>query len=191
MVDITCILPSQLKLLFFFSSLTNPSITEASLMWCCANNDLFGLQTKEVGSETHFLGQSEITTHFGLGSETGNVNVKVTWPGGLFVVALTDVQPNTRIRVVKPRLVCACNIKLSYNGKRETKAPLLYAIPCFIHSYLYLFYLYLFVCSRQLDSKQSTSFNNLTVCSTLQIIAIEKQVHSKYIINLIKYPHEC
>lgn len=83
----------------------------------------------------------------------------------------------------------ACNIKLLHNGKRETKAPLLYTISCFIHSSLYLFYLHLFVCSRQLDSKQSTSFNNLTVCSTLQIIAIEKQVHSKYIINLIKYPH--
>ncbi|XP_031572884.1 uncharacterized protein LOC116306893 [Actinia tenebrosa] len=98
------------------------------------------IQTKEVGSDTHFLGQSEITTHFGLGSESGNVDVKVTWPGGLFEVTVTDVQPNRRIRVMKPSL--------------------------------------------QLGGKQSTSFKNLTVCSTLRIIAIEKQPsHATVVIN--------
>ncbi|KAK3733354.1 hypothetical protein QZH41_013682 [Actinostola sp. cb2023] len=60
------------------------------------------LQTQEIGSNTHFLGQSELTAHFGLGSNNGNVTVRVTWPPASFEVILTDVRPNRKIRVHRP-----------------------------------------------------------------------------------------
>ncbi len=41
-------------------------------------------QMREMGTSTHFLGQSELTAHFGLGSRSPDPvhSVKVTWPGG-------------------------------------------------------------------------------------------------------------
>ena len=39
--------------------------------------------------------------HFGLGSNSGNVTVKVTWPSNL-MVTYVNVTPNTRLRVVQP-----------------------------------------------------------------------------------------
>ncbi|XP_073248167.1 uncharacterized protein [Porites lutea] len=58
-------------------------------------------QTQQIGSSTHFLGQSSVVAHFGLGSNSGNVTVKVTWPSNL-MVTYVNVTPNTRLRVVQP-----------------------------------------------------------------------------------------
>lgn len=61
-------------------------------------------QTQEIGSSTHFLGQSSLSAHFGLGRDSGNVTVRVTWTSAPLQVTYTDVPPNTRLRVIKPSL---------------------------------------------------------------------------------------
>lgn len=59
-------------------------------------------QTQEIGSSTHFLGQSSLSAHFGLGRDSGNVTVKVTWPSASLHVTYIDVPPYTRLKVVRP-----------------------------------------------------------------------------------------
>jgi len=59
------------------------------------------IQVREVGTSTHFLGQSELTAHFGLLPGTGNVaSLQVAWPSGQLQI-LTDVTRNTTITVVE------------------------------------------------------------------------------------------
>lgn len=60
------------------------------------------LQTQEIGSSTHYLGQSSHAAHFGLGQDSGNVTVKVRWPYVKMDVTYTNVTPNTRLRVLQP-----------------------------------------------------------------------------------------
>ena len=60
------------------------------------------MQTQEIGSSTHFLAQSEITAHFGLGSSTSNVTVHVTWPSVGSEIYINNVPVNTRLQVVQP-----------------------------------------------------------------------------------------
>ena len=59
-------------------------------------------QTQEIGSSTHFLGQSEMAAHFGLGRDGANVTVHVEWPADNKQMTYRDVPPNTRLRVVRP-----------------------------------------------------------------------------------------
>lgn len=66
----------------------------------------FFFQTQEIGSSTHYLGQSSVAAHFGLGPDGGNVTVKVMWPASGMDVTYTDVIPNTRIRVIRPERYC-------------------------------------------------------------------------------------
>lgn len=65
--------------------------------------DLAFSQTQEIGSSTHFLGQSEMTAHFGLGRDDNNVTVRVRWPAVGIQITYADVPPNTRLRVVLPQ----------------------------------------------------------------------------------------
>ncbi|KAL9953645.1 hypothetical protein ACROYT_G041095 [Oculina patagonica] len=58
-------------------------------------------QVQEIGSSTHFLGQSSRAAHFGLGRNSGQVTVNVTWPSGV-TITYSDVPPDTRLRVVHP-----------------------------------------------------------------------------------------
>ena len=52
----------------------------------------------EVGSRTHFLGQSEIVCHFGVG-EFNRVNITVHWPRFGKKVSFRDVEVNQLLRV--------------------------------------------------------------------------------------------
>ncbi|XP_020605845.1 thyroid peroxidase-like [Orbicella faveolata] len=58
-------------------------------------------QTQEIGSSTHFLGQSSRVAHFGLGRNSGQVTVHVKWLSGV-TVTYSDVPPDTRLRVLQP-----------------------------------------------------------------------------------------
>ena len=59
-------------------------------------------QTQEIGSNTHYLGQSEITAHFGLGFRSKNVTLVVRWPARNIHVKYVQVPPNTKLRIVRP-----------------------------------------------------------------------------------------
>ncbi len=59
-------------------------------------------QTREVGSASHFLGQSERVAHFGLGRDVDRVaEVEVHWPSGRNV-RLTDVPARQTLLLVEP-----------------------------------------------------------------------------------------
>lgn len=54
---------------------------------------------REVNASSHFLAQSEIAAHFGLGSLDGTIDqIKIVWPTGK-VAFLSDVAPNQRLTV--------------------------------------------------------------------------------------------
>lgn len=58
-------------------------------------------QVREVGTSTHFLGQSERTAHFGLRPGTGSVaEVKINWPSGKEQI-LTNVARNSTLTVTE------------------------------------------------------------------------------------------
>ena len=57
-------------------------------------------QLREIGVRSHFLGQSEITEHFGLGSEIESVDrITIRWPVSGKVTVLENVPANTTIVV--------------------------------------------------------------------------------------------
>ena len=57
-------------------------------------------QLREIGARSHFLGQSELTEHFGLGTGRGAVaEVRVEWPASGSVTVLHDVPANSTIVV--------------------------------------------------------------------------------------------
>ncbi|MGF1465957.1 MAG: CRTAC1 family protein [Sandaracinaceae bacterium] len=59
-------------------------------------------QLRELGSVTHFQGQSEPVAHFGLGASMKVVDtVEVRWPSGR-VSVLHDVEADRRLRIVEP-----------------------------------------------------------------------------------------
>jgi hypothetical protein len=59
-------------------------------------------QVREIGSVSHFLGQSERVAHFGLGPGTGPVpRVVVWWPSGL-AQEFAEVARNTTLVAVEP-----------------------------------------------------------------------------------------
>jgi hypothetical protein len=59
------------------------------------------IQIREIGTSTHFLGQSELTAHFGLAPGAGPVAiVKIVWPTGQ-VQNLTDVARNSTLMVIE------------------------------------------------------------------------------------------
>lgn len=59
-------------------------------------------QTSMIGSKTHFLGQSEIIAHFGLGTSNETVAVDVYWPTSKKRMTLNDVAVNQVLRIVEP-----------------------------------------------------------------------------------------
>ena len=62
-------------------------------------------QVREIGVGNHFLGQSERTAHFGLGTGTVPVHkVTIVWPSGQ-TQEFTDVARNTTLVAVEPALV--------------------------------------------------------------------------------------
>lgn len=59
-------------------------------------------QLREMGSVTHFLGQSERVAHFGLGRGVTRVaEVEVRWPSGA-LVCLNDVEANLTLLLTEP-----------------------------------------------------------------------------------------
>ena len=60
------------------------------------------VQMQEIGSGSQFMAQNELTAHFGLGNLTDNVAVRVTWPWLGKSVNISDVPPNSRLRVLAP-----------------------------------------------------------------------------------------
>ncbi len=61
-------------------------------------------QVREIGVRSHFLGQSEITEHFGLGPGSGEVaEVRIWWPRTGQEVVLRDVPANETIVVYEGR----------------------------------------------------------------------------------------
>ena len=59
------------------------------------------MQVREVGTSTHFLGQSERVAHFGLGDGAAPVAlVQIEWPSGR-IQSLTDVPRNSSLMVVE------------------------------------------------------------------------------------------
>ena len=62
-----------------------------------------GVQLREAGVATHFLGQSESTLHFGLGAAAGEppvvARVTVIWPASGIRTVLEDVPANATIVV--------------------------------------------------------------------------------------------
>lgn len=75
-------------------------------------------QVREIGSSSHFLGQSERIAHFGLGDEDASVaKVCVDWPDGANV-CVEHVEPNTHLTVVQPPL------STSESPGRNSVAPL-------------------------------------------------------------------
>jgi len=58
------------------------------------------IQTREVGSITHFLGQSERIVHFGFGPEIERIDsVIVSWPATGRQKTLTNVLPGQTITI--------------------------------------------------------------------------------------------
>lgn len=59
-------------------------------------------QVREIGSVTHFLGQSERVAHFGLGRGVERVaEVEIRWPTGA-ITRLEDVEANQTLVLVEP-----------------------------------------------------------------------------------------
>ena len=59
-------------------------------------------QVREVGSTSHFLGQSERTVHFGLGpGEDPVASLTIDWPSGE-VSVLENIARNQEIVIVEP-----------------------------------------------------------------------------------------
>jgi len=52
----------------------------------------------EVGSKTHFLGQSQIICHFGV-ADFNRVNISVHWPRFDKNISFQDVEVNQLLRV--------------------------------------------------------------------------------------------
>jgi hypothetical protein len=62
------------------------------------------VQLREIGAGTHYLGQSERTAHFGLGSSDAAVHeLRVEWPRSGAVEILSDVAVNQTIVVAEPQ----------------------------------------------------------------------------------------
>ncbi len=60
-------------------------------------------QVREVGANTHYLGQSELTAHFGLGKGTTKVaEVRVFWPKSGQTQIFRNVARNTTLVAVEP-----------------------------------------------------------------------------------------
>ena len=60
------------------------------------------MQVREMGTRTHFLGQSETVAHFGLGVAEGPVAaVRVDWPSGIRQ-CVTGVTPGATLVVTEP-----------------------------------------------------------------------------------------
>jgi hypothetical protein len=60
-------------------------------------------QTQEIGSSTHFMGQSELTAHFGLGGKSSeSVQVVVHWPRLNVTVRYLYVIKNVVIKAISP-----------------------------------------------------------------------------------------
>ena len=55
----------------------------------------------EVGSKSHFLGQSDITQHFGVDDAT-HVDIVVYWPRFERKIILSNVTTNQKLEVVAP-----------------------------------------------------------------------------------------
>jgi hypothetical protein len=63
------------------------------------------MQYKEVGAATHYMGQSEMMLHFGLGSDgkCKSATVVATWPAwGSASVTVVGVTPSTTLTLVRP-----------------------------------------------------------------------------------------
>ncbi|MBD5782468.1 CRTAC1 family protein [Pelagicoccus sp. NFK12] len=60
------------------------------------------VQLREVSASSHFLAQSEVTSHFGLGDFTGNAHqLTVRWPSGV-VQTLSNLPVDREIRILEP-----------------------------------------------------------------------------------------
>jgi hypothetical protein len=59
-------------------------------------------QVRHVGVATHFLGQSELPVHVGLGAEAGPVEVTVRFPATGEEVVVPDVAVDRTIEVAEP-----------------------------------------------------------------------------------------
>lgn len=57
-------------------------------------------QRRQIGTNTHYLGQSEPVAHFGLGSDVATVDVSVRFPSGA-LVQRTNVAPGQTLTVVE------------------------------------------------------------------------------------------
>ena len=58
------------------------------------------VQLREIGVRSHFLGQSELIEHFGLGNEIESVDqITIHWPASGKTTVLEDVPVNTTIVV--------------------------------------------------------------------------------------------
>jgi hypothetical protein len=69
------------------------------------------VQTREIDAGTHFLGQSELTAHFGLGPNAGPVHrLKVEWPKSGRRLVLADVPPNATLLLVEPPPPGGCGL---------------------------------------------------------------------------------
>lgn len=62
-------------------------------------------QVREIGVGSHYLGQSERTAHFGLGTGTSPVyNVTISWPSGS-IQQFSNVARNTTLVALEPTIV--------------------------------------------------------------------------------------
>ena len=61
-------------------------------------------QTAQVGSKSHFLGQSDITVHFGVGEATKLMSIVVSWPRLNKKVQIHNVGVNQLFKIVPPEL---------------------------------------------------------------------------------------
>ena len=62
------------------------------------------VQIREIGVRSHFLGQSELTEHFGLGAGAQTVaEVRIEWPCSGEVTVLRNVPANLTITVHEGR----------------------------------------------------------------------------------------
>eukprot|EP00794_Sanderia_malayensis_P020124 gene20124-22096_t len=61
-------------------------------------------QTSEIGSSTHFLGQSEMAAHFGLRDYSSDITVRVKWPATNQTIIISNVMSKNVLRLVRPPL---------------------------------------------------------------------------------------
>uniref|UniRef100_V9GVG1 Peroxinectin n=1 Tax=Hydra vulgaris TaxID=6087 RepID=V9GVG1_HYDVU len=66
------------------------------------NNETEMYQTSSIGSKTNYLGQSELTAHFGLGKIEVDSQVTVFWPRTKQQVTVIGVPVNTKLDVIQP-----------------------------------------------------------------------------------------